>query len=89
LLIQDFLIVCTQFIERTERLKKNRKIYFPVQDNPRRLGKSRVRLVDPAPQTRAATRDEAEFTGSSGGVRTPSHANEGLGSEKRLEAVSS
>ena len=48
-MIQDFLIVCTQFIERTERLKKNRKIYFPVQDNPRRLGKSQATLIGPAP----------------------------------------
>jgi hypothetical protein len=32
-----------------ERLKKNRKIYFPVQDNPRRLGKSQARLIGPAP----------------------------------------
>jgi hypothetical protein len=49
LLIQVFLIVCNQFIERTERLKDNRKIYFPVQDNPRRLGKSPARLIGPAP----------------------------------------
>jgi hypothetical protein len=32
---------------------------------------------------RSASFGEAEFTGSSGGVRTPSNANEGLGSKPR------
>jgi hypothetical protein len=31
------------------RFGENRKIYFPVQDNPRRLGKSQARLIGPAP----------------------------------------
>jgi len=58
-------------------------------DNPGRPGKSQVRLVDLAPQNRSASCGEAKFTSSSGGVRTPSNANEELGSEKRLETASS
>jgi hypothetical protein len=34
-------------------------------------------------KNRSASFGEAEFTSSSGGVRTPSHANEGLGGEER------
>ena len=77
------MIVCSQFIERTKRAAESKIEVVSFQDNPRRLGKSRVRLVDTAPPNRAATCDEAEFTGSSGGVRTPSNANEGLGGKER------
>ena len=43
------LLCCFQFIERTKRAVelKNKAVRF--QDNPRRLGKSRVRLVGQAP----------------------------------------
>ena len=58
-------------------------------DNPRRLGKSQVRLVDLAPLNRSASVGEAEFTSSSGGVRTPSNANEELGGKQRLETAAS
>jgi hypothetical protein len=78
-----YLLESSQFIERTKRAAESKIDVVRFQDNPRRLGKGRVRLVDPAPHHRAATRDEAEFTGSSGGVRTPSNANEGLGSKQR------
>jgi hypothetical protein len=76
------VIICSQFIERTKRAAESKIEVVSFQDNPRRLGKSRVRLVDTAPQNRAATRDEAEFTSSSSGVRTPSNANGGLGGEE-------
>jgi hypothetical protein len=50
----------------------DRKKISPFQDNPRRLGKSRVRLVGRAPLYRSESFGEAEFTSSSGGVRAPS-----------------
>jgi hypothetical protein len=60
------------------------------QDNPRWLGKSQVRLVGPAPlksRRESVGAAEAEFTSSSGDVRTSSNANEELGGEERSETV--
>jgi len=49
-----------------------------LQDNPRRLGKSRVRLVDPAPRKPdRKIRREAEFTSSSGTFARVSNAKDG------------
>jgi hypothetical protein len=59
---------CPQFIERTKQAVTVQKIVTVCfQDNPRRLGKGRVRLVGPVPlKPDRKIRTEAAFTGSSG-----------------------
>lgn len=52
-------------------------------DNPRRLGKGWVRLVDQAPLKRIARFAEAEFTSSSDTFACVSNAKKELGGEKR------
>jgi len=81
----------SQFIERTELLASNRKDASTVQDNPRRLGKSQIRLVGLAPLEVGASRGmEAGFTSSSGGVRASSVvAKQELRGEERLDTVPS
>ena len=43
------VLFCFQFIERTKRAAASQDKAVRFQDNPRRLGKSRVRLVGQAP----------------------------------------
>ena len=47
------------------------------EDNPRRLGKGRVRLVDPAPLNQIERFGEAVFTSSSGTFARASNAKNG------------
>ena len=50
LLASSFVLVFSQFIERTELVGENRKMVVGrLQDNPRRLGNGWVRLVDSTP----------------------------------------
>lgn len=60
------------------------------RDNPRQLGKSRVRLIHPAPLKPAERRAaEARFTGSSDAVARVSLAKMEPRDEERLETVPS
>jgi len=72
----------TQFLERTGMTGGRRKnVAGRLEDDPRRLGKGRARLVGKAPpRTGCEVREsEAEFTSPSGGVRAPSATrNRGL-----------
>jgi hypothetical protein len=79
------VVCCGQFIERTKRAAKSKIDVVRFKIIPGDWGKAgsgwlpRL-LLKSAPQ---GANLEAEFTSSSGGVRTPSNANEGLGSKRR------
>jgi len=79
-----FLLESLQFIERTKRAAKSKIDVVRFRIIPGDWGKVRsgwlTRLLSKRAARHAA---EAEFTSSSGGVRTPSNANEELGSKKR------
>ena len=83
------LLESLQFIERTKRAAESNIEVVRFKIIPGDWGKVGSgwlpRLLQTAPQ--GAT--EAEFTSSSGGVRTPSNANEGLGSKQRAETAAS
>src|SRR3989442_467816 len=72
----------TRFLERTGMAGGRRKnVAGRLEDDPRRLGKGRARLVGTAPPRPGfgARKQEAGFTSPSGGVRAPSATrNRGL-----------
>jgi len=70
----------TVFIERTRCAASKKIVAGHFKDNPRRLGKSRVRLIAPAPlKPDRKVGGEAEFTGSSGTFARVSNAKDGTG----------
>lgn len=68
------MIPTYQFLEITGSMIGSLGFHWRYEDNPRRLGKDRVRLVGPVPPTssKCGAREEAGFTGSSDGGRAPS-----------------
>ena len=77
-----------QFIERTKRTVESKIDPVRFKIIPGDWGKAGSGWLARLLWNHAERRAEAAFTSSSGGVRTPSNANEGLGGEKRLEAAS-
>ena len=79
----NFLLKWLQFIERTKRAAavKSKVVRFKII--PGDWGKAGSGWLARLLQTAPSGATEAAFTSSSGGVRTPSNANEELGGEQR------
>jgi hypothetical protein len=78
-----FLIESSQFIERTKRAAAGNSKAVRFRIIPGDWGKVGSGWLTRLLKNRSASSGEAEFTSSSGGVRAPSNANEGLGSKRR------
>ena len=78
-----FLLECLQFIERTKRAAASKIEVVRFRIITGDWGIVRSGWLIWLLTNRSASFGEAKFTSSSGGVRTPSHANEGLGSKQR------
>ena len=81
-----YLLDCLQFIERTKRAVAGNSKAVRFRIIPGDWGKVRSGWLIWLLATERKF-GEAEFTSSSGGVRTPSKANEGLGSKRRSETA--